>query len=255
MGQRFRRNRSVRSAADRIPGHETDRVRRCFSRNPASACRAAVPRLDGPHPGAPRLPLPAAGHRQRARMGSHLRLRLRSDMGWRSACTKRAIARARRLPRSRAIRRHALRLRDRHVPSHVPVSHGAGMEPRGNRTHEPAQGRHRAAHRRHRDRLAALPVHHELADDAAGARALPEGRADLPRVSRRRERGRRYRTRDSQSRRRPRPHGAGARVEGPPRRVHAALQLRRPVRRARRAGSAIISWAGVPTAPRPTRST
>ncbi len=45
------------------------------------------------------------------------------------------------------------------------------------------EGRHRRADRRHRERLAALHVHDELADDAPGRGALRPGRDDMQRLS------------------------------------------------------------------------
>ena len=93
------------------------------------------------------------------------------------------LARARRLSAARRFCRHAFRLRHRHLPPVVPVSHRAGLGSVRNRTAERRQGRHRAADRRDRNRLAALSVHDELAADAAGHRALREGRAGMHALS------------------------------------------------------------------------
>ncbi len=90
------------------------------------------------------------------------------------------------LPR---LRQEPLLPRRAHLPPRLSVPHAAGLVDVGRRAAQPHQGRHPAPGRPGRDRLAAVPLHHELdlhpaGQGAASPRASRSASSPWPRTSR-----------------------------------------------------------------------
>ncbi len=129
--------------------------------------------MDGRHAGGVRLPLPAAQHRQRPRLGDPQPPRLHRGVG-RDHGGGRGDRHAG--PRRWAQHAHGavpVRPRGPDLPRRGPVPHPARLEPVDRRLAQPLQGRPVAPDRGGGDRLVALHLHHELAlHPAARAGAL-----------------------------------------------------------------------------------
>ncbi len=174
----MRRSYHRRSALHRSPAHEAHRPRsgRPHAGHPPCPARA---RVDGRHRTTLRLPLPAAGDRQRAWLGAALPVRLRGQLGRQQRA---GGDHHQRRCRHAGTGDQPLRLWRADLPRPVPVPHRHRHRPVRHRAPEPAQGRHRRAERHGGNRLEPAYLHHELALHPARAGALRGGRAVLSSV-------------------------------------------------------------------------
>ena len=93
------------------------------------------------------------------------------------------------VPRLRRLRQDPLLARRPHLPPGLPLPHAGGLVDVGDGAAQPHQGRHPAAGRPGGDRLAAVPLHHELdlhpaGQGAASPRASRSASSPWPRTAR-----------------------------------------------------------------------